>query len=1220
MFQKRHFVLLYNVLPFVLALILLGWGHAFLQTREVTAAPIISQVQDMCMVEYTGDSQTDLVSMDASALQTAVNVVPTGRVIKVAGTCAGVTSVQQLTQTVYVSRSMTIQGGYSVTNTDWLTQPNTRLYLAVLDAQESGRVAIITGTIEVTLTGLAVTGGQTEGVGGGIAIYSSTVLISGAYIHHNNASQDGGGLYNYEGVVQLRNSRLTYNVADKNGGGLANYDMLTVVDTTIANNQAGNEGGGLYNDFMSSVGATAVTFSNNQAAQYGGGIYNKGRLTLNNSTISSNVAQTGGGALADDTTGDNLISYSTIVSNSSTSGGGGLDLYGSTTRIGSSILAYNQQAGLPNNVVLTNSAVLSSTGYNLEDGNDARFSQTTDITNTNPLLQPLAKNGGRTETHAFPIHSPVVEVIPEGSSGCATTTPVDQRGNARPQSLACEIGAYETLNRCFVEVTGDQATDFASVEGIAVQTAVNNATTGDTIKVAGICTGVQLEDGSLQTVYIDDSLTLVGGHTPPNWLASPNPITYPTTLNAEQAGRVVYIDRDNHVTLTHLSLTGGYIADDGGGLYNNRSQVTINNTNIYSNSAGDDAGGIYNNNGTMFLNGTKIYTNTAVDDGGGIYSDGNSRLYLSNTELSYNRTTFFGGGIFNRNTTLQITDSILDYNESEQGGGLYNASGNAIFTATNTLFDYNTVQNNGGGLTNLGTGTIVSSTIIDNASGIDGGGIYNTGPLQLQYSIVVGNIATGTVSNGGGIYNSNTSLTIGHTQVLSNVTGDDGGGLYNRNSSVVTVTQATFSHNIAAGSSGGGGGIHNRDSDLYLVDTMITQNLASNGGHGGGVYNGSSGYVEVSNTTLHSNTSRLGNGGGFYNSDSSTMRVSDSQVLGNTSGDNGGGLYNHNNSVLTIGYSAIEGNIANDGAGVHNSTGSTTISHSTIANNRAGSWGGGLVNNSRLTLVNSTVSGNQSTGSNDLFDGAGAIGQNDPDALVSVLQTTIVSNTAPNLVNRDGIWLEEGVVVISNTIMAFNGVSNCTIDENASLTDGGYNLEGSNSCSLYTGSSITNSSPLLSALTDNGGKTKTHALLSGSPAIDVIVAGSNQCGQNIVTDQRDIVRPQEGSCDIGAFEYVSCMAPSGVTALEANLDEANVILNWVGGADSYTVYRSATPYFVAGIDTLLDTTATTTYTDTGARAASMSHYYQVVGVADCGEFSGGSEETAVFSYNLTPGD
>lgn len=69
---------------------------------------------------------------------------------------------------------------------------------------------------------------------------------------------------------------------------------------------------------------------------------------------------------------------------------------------------------------------------------------------------------------------------------------------------------------------------------------------------------------------------------------------------------------------------------------------------------------------------------------------------------------------------------------------------------------------------------------------------------------------------------------------------------------------------------------------------------------------------------------------------------------------------------------------------------------------------------------------------------------------------------------------------------------------------------------------LINTNPLLAPLADNGGPTLTHALLTGSPAID---SGPNAAAVCPATDQRGAPRPMDGDgdgqavCDIGAFEY-----------------------------------------------------------------------------------------------------
>jgi hypothetical protein len=72
-----------------------------------------------------------------------------------------------------------------------------------------------------------------------------------------------------------------------------------------------------------------------------------------------------------------------------------------------------------------------------------------------------------------------------------------------------------------------------------------------------------------------------------------------------------------------------------------------------------------------------------------------------------------------------------------------------------------------------------------------------------------------------------------------------------------------------------------------------------------------------------------------------------------------------------------------------------------------------------------------------------------------------------------------------------------------------------------------NTNPQLSPLSDNSGPTKTHALLAGSPAINaVLLADCSDVSGPIATDQRGIVRPQGGACDVGAFEFVPTLNPT----------------------------------------------------------------------------------------------
>ncbi|MBN1218189.1 MAG: hypothetical protein JXM69_04615, partial [Anaerolineae bacterium] len=123
-----------------------------------------------------------------------------------------------------------------------------------------------------------------------------------------------------------------------------------------------------------------------------------------------------------------------------------------------------------------------------------------------------------------------------------------------------------------------------------------------------------------------------------------------------------------------------------------------------------------------------------------------------------------------------------------------------------------------------------------------------------------------------------------------------------------------------------------------------------------------------------------------------------------------------------------------------------------------------------------------------------------------------------------------GTANLINTIVAGNfdtpgnaGASTIRPDLNGSFNGAAYNLIGDltgSSGTVGTGSDIVSTTPGLGPLADNGGDTQTHALLSGSPAIDAVPEVS--CP--LATDQRGVSRPQGDACDIGAYE----VAPNAV--------------------------------------------------------------------------------------------
>lgn len=377
-------------------------------------------------------------------------------------------------------------------------------------------------------------------------------------------------------------------------------------------------------------------------------------------------------------------------------------------------------------------------------------------------------------------------------------------------------------------------------------------------------------------------------------------------------------------------------------------------------------------------------------------------------------------------------------------------------------------SNNGGGVFNYGSVTIRNSTI----SGNGGSGAANSGFLHIQDSVISENRGGYShdgqydIGVGGGVANFGT-MYIDNSVFSRNVAAWAGGGLHNNTDGSVTITSSSFLANksIYSDSSGGFGGAISNYGGIAIERTTISGNAATR--DGGGLDN-TGGIVTIVESTISGNSVNdpshsYGLAGGVYNS--GTLTIENSTISGNTA-YKGGGVYNFSDYAVING-STISGNIADFGAGIYNSTGAITVSDSTISGNTA-VVGGGIYNfaygnySSVLRLNRSLISGNKAAVAPEIgrhgyvyADNFNLFGHNDDAGVVGFTPgpSDIVPSVKPN--------------------------------------------------------------KIIGPLKNNGGPTKTHALVKGSPAIDAIPSSDPACTG---TDQRGVVRPQGLGCDIGAFE------------------------------------------------------------------------------------------------------
>jgi CSLREA domain-containing protein len=216
----------------------------------------------------------------------------------------------------------------------------------------------------------------------------------------------------------------------------------------------------------------------------------------------------------------------------------------------------------------------------------------------------------------------------------------------------------------------------------------------------------------------------------------------------------------------------------------------------------------------------------------------------------------------------------------------------------------------------------------------------------------------------------------------------------------------------------------------------------------------------------------------------------------------GGGAFVASEGQLTLIDVIMRDNVASDRGGAIHAQGGLGVTNSTFSGNRAAN-GGAIASdaNTQATIFLSTFSGNSATAA------GGAITATNAAALQRV---TVAGNTAPA---GGGLYLEtaSSSSVLTNVLFARNS-SACGgfTSQRGSWTG---SLSDDTSCAFAPGQGTEVADARVGALTNNGGPTDTHALLSGSPAIDA--ANQSSCPA-ASADQRHATG--QDACDIGAYE------------------------------------------------------------------------------------------------------
>jgi CSLREA domain-containing protein len=294
-------------------------------------------------------------------------------------------------------------------------------------------------------------------------------------------------------------------------------------------------------------------------------------------------------------------------------------------------------------------------------------------------------------------------------------------------------------------------------------------------------------------------------------------------------------------------------------------------------------------------------------------------------------------------------------------------------------------------------------------------------------------------------------------------TTDDGAGVLNQGRLVLRSSIVQENHIEAPLGSGGGAGIGTIGPVTTIVTlTKIKDNVIDGHGTGGGI-DQAGGVLKVKKSTIAGNTAYGGGGLAVYDDINATVKAS--TISGNTGLSEqfaGGGIYRY------------DGN------------GATQFP---------------------MRIVNTTISGNQSAGAGGgIYDGAGYVAVVLNGVTVTLNVADFDSDNSGQISGSGGGL--HGAIEFDNSIVAGNTATNTISNDCYQVFEGDHNLVGRDAGCANPG--VGTLDPKLGALKDNGGPTKTHALLKGSPAIGK--AGGSAPGK----DQRG--RRRDSDPDAGSFE------------------------------------------------------------------------------------------------------
>jgi fibronectin-binding autotransporter adhesin len=885
-----------------------------------------------------------IVGVDSSCafdtIQQAYVAAPEGATLRIVG--------QTLSQTVDLNagKAITLVGGYNATCTEMLPGSSP---VTTLSVTAPGSVIDVSGGARVLTARLVISGGSSFGAGVDV-LGASHVTLSATTLTRNQGASGGGIYVGGSATVTLTNgTRVFSNTASSVGGGAIVYGRLTALGTTtdFERNTAAVDGGNI-----AVVGGTLHLDNSDvlagTASNRGGGIYasSQAAITLTNSvfvgesTPCCQSATDGGGIYASDSRINLLGPNTTVMRNSASGNGGGIYLtqgsylYANNANIGNTALAANGNRAVLGGGVY---AISSTIDFNGRIVNNTASSSGGGIYATQSVLTLTNVTVGGTALHE------ANEIDPGGLNGAGLYLI-----NGTRATLSNTVVSSNTLK--------NPATGYAG--GIYIR--AGSALTATSSRIERNSAPSQF-DGRGAGLYIyDGQVTLSDTQVLSNSAGS-----FGGGVRLFGASRLDVLTGSVFRANTALGAASG----SGGGIAaTDAADLNIAHSSFLSNRAGASGGAIYINGGTLDLIGTfTLSHNSAVQHGGAIalFNTADADLAVtggpSSGQFISNTAGGDGGALYIANSdTVQlhaIAGQPLRFAANTAGG-----DGGAVHAGAGAALDmYGQIDASGnqatgnGGFAYLRGSSLrlddyfATQPFVEASRAASGGALHATDNSRVECDGAVfggpfsGNQAT--AGGGGAVYLRLSAFDAANCRFEGNrATAGDGGAIAAYTSTVLIRAQylpaalgaarASARDALQPDAAATDDGAQATACDplaqqcsVLRGNSVISSTLTD--GNGGAIFSDGS-HLTVESTALHRNTALRG--GAIYQTGlTATAWLSNALVYSNT-------------SLLSF------------GAGVRNSRGAITITHSTLAHNSGGA--GYSPGSATSTIYNSIIWGN----------------------------------------------------------------------------------------------------------------------------------------------------------------------------------------------------------------------------------------------------------------------